>query len=216
MPNKRKLISGKDALRSSSSERVGIAIADGKLERGRYGILVPSDASECICFGKIAERYAAHLTVKFMIYMESSVAATVSSVGEAELKQLPGASSMAELAENCPFNKTENNGSTIGVIASGDGYNMAKEVYGKRASYLKLGMLHPISRDVVLQFAAKHESLVVLDSSGLAEAFLTSLGIEFIGRSQLGEEYDEEKLRLALLCEEPDFTEIADEVPVRD
>ena len=210
------LISGRDALRASGSERVGVSLAKiNKDKPGAYGVLVPSDSAECVRFGRIAAKYAQKLGVKFMIHMDEVTAATYSVVAPSELPQLPGASDMAELAANCPFNDITRSGMPVGVIACGSGCNLAREVYGSSASYFMIGMVHPLSDGVLRSFCASHEMIVVLDETGLIEDKLDKMGIPYTGSRELGHGYNAESLRLMLLCEEPDFTEIADEVPER-
>ena len=123
---------------------------------------------------------------------------------------------MSELAENGPFNDIVRSGMPVGVIACGNGYNLAKEVYGDGASYMKIGMVSPLSSELLSSFCLSHEMVVVLDKTGLIEEKLDELGINYTGSRELGSSYDAESLRLSLLLEEPDFTEIADEIPSRD
>lgn len=210
------LVSGRDALRASKSTRVGVSLAEINRDRlGAYGVLMPSSSAECVRFAKIAAKYADRLGVKFMIHMDRVTAATSSVVAPFVLPQLPGASSMKELAQNCPFNDITRSGMPTGVIACGNGVNLAREVFGGSASYFDIGMLYPIADEVIVSFCASHEIVVVLDETGLIEEKLDSLGIAYTGSRELGHGYDAESLRLMLLCEEPDFTEIADEVPER-
>lgn len=216
MRNKRILITGKDALKASVSERVGVSLREiNKDKLGAYAVLVPSDSAECIFFAKAAAKYAERLGVKFMIHMDRTVADTSSVFGGVSLPQLPGAQSMSELAKNCPFNDIKRSDTTVGVIACGHGYNLAREVYGDRASYLKIGMVNPISDELLSLFCASCEIIVVLDKTGLIEDKLDNLGIKYTGSREFGSVYDAESLRLTLLLEEPDFTEIADDIPIR-
>ena len=55
----------------------------------------------------------------------------------------------------------------------------------------------------------------MLDKTGLIEDKLDNLGIKYTGSREFGSVYDAESLRLTLLLEEPDFTEIADDIPIR-
>jgi len=215
---KPRLVSGRDALVKCRSEHIGASVSPLDFHNaGGYAILEPKDAGECLQFAEIAEKYAAKLKVKFLMYMTADTARCVSSVRESELPQLPGASNMAELAENCPFNVTELRPSSVGVIACGNGYNLAKEIYGDTVSYLKLGMIYPISRRTVAEFSARCDEIVVIDETGMIEPFLEKEGISCVGKDRIGSgEYKAEALKLALLCIEPDFTEIADEIPERD
>ena len=48
-----------------------------------------------------------------------------------------------------------NEGAKVGVISSGMCFNFAKEVFGKDASYLKLGFTNPMPDEKIKEFAKK-------------------------------------------------------------
>ncbi|MDN5365699.1 MAG: indolepyruvate ferredoxin oxidoreductase, alpha subunit, partial [Thermacetogenium sp.] len=50
-------------------------------------------------------------------------------------------------------NTMELTGSEVGIITSGASYNYVKEAYGDRYSVLKLGLVYPLDREVILEFA---------------------------------------------------------------
>ncbi len=214
--NNPKLMSGRDALRTVSGDGVGASLShlDANI-KPKYAVLEASSPAEALSFAEIAKKYSPKLKAKFLIHMTPDTADTICRTEEKPLPQLPGAGSMAEFAENCPFNSAELRPSSVGVIATGYGYNIAKELYGDTVSILKLGMIHPISRKLLTEFTSRHEETVVIDGTGFIEARLTEWGIPFTGRDRFGGEFTREALGIALLCEEPDFTEIADEVPTR-
>ena len=45
-----------------------------------------------------------------------------------------------------PFNRLERGDGAVGVVAGGVNYQYAREVFGPEASYLKLGLTHPLPR----------------------------------------------------------------------
>ena len=127
---------------------------------------------------------------------------------------------LAEYAESCPLNTVEENGTSVGIITAGNCWNYAKEAYGKNASYLKLGLINPLPKKLILDFAAKHETVIVVEElDPVIENHCRALGINVIGKADgvlpLCDEYSEELLRTRLLGIEPDYCEIASPIPPR-
>ena len=125
---------------------------------------------------------------------------------------------LAEYAEVTPLNTVEENGTEIGVITAGNCWNYAKETYGKSASYLKLGLLNPLPKKLILDFAAKHSTLVVIEElDPVIENHCRALGLQVTGKDVLPlcGEYSEELLRERLLGIEPDCCEVGAPIPAR-
>ena len=127
---------------------------------------------------------------------------------------------LAEYAEDCPFNTVEENRTALGIITAGNCWNYSKEAYGKTASYLKLGMLNPLPRKLILDFASKHEMIIVVEElDPVIEEHCRSLGINVIGKQDgvlpMCGEYSEELLRERLLGDERPHCELADPIPPR-
>ncbi len=126
---------------------------------------------------------------------------------------------LAAYAEDCPFNIVEENGGDIGVITAGNCWNYAKEVYGKNASYYKIGLVHPLPVKSLLDFAARHRTIVVVEElDPVIEDHCRSIGIDVtVGKNLLPlcGEYSDELLREKLLGEEPVTAELADPIPGR-
>jgi len=98
------------------------------------------------------------------------------------LKNMEAYSNMTEI------NKVEFNDSKIGVISSGVAYQYAKEVFGKDASYLKLGMTFPMPIDKIKEFAGKVEKLYIIEEMDpYIENHLKMAGIECIGKEIIPE-----------------------------
>ncbi len=74
-------------------------------------------------------------------------------------------SRLREETERSPFNKPEWNDRSVGVIASGIGYEYAKEAFGKSASYLRLGFTYPAPMQMIAAFAAQVETLYVIEET---------------------------------------------------
>ena len=69
---------------------------------------------------------------------------------------------LADFAETFPLNRVEMRRTTIGIVTSGVAYAYAREVFPD-ASTLKLGMVYPLPRRLIADFAAQVDSLIVLE-----------------------------------------------------
>lgn len=70
-----------------------------------------------------------------------------------------------QIREDCntlPLNRVEMAGSKLGVICSGSAYQYVKEALPE-ASVLKLGMVYPLPRKLIEEFAASVDELVVIE-----------------------------------------------------
>ncbi len=92
---------------------------------------------------------------------------------------------LAEYSETSPFNKVEMGDTSIGIIASGICYYYAKEVFGEKASYLKLGFTNPMPKNLVKDFCNKMDKVYILEENDpFIEEFVERLGVtcEFHGK----------------------------------
>ncbi len=90
---------------------------------------------------------------------------------------------LAELAENCPFNRVEMGGTDLGIITSGTCYQYVKEIFGDSVSVLKLGMLNPMPTKLLRDFAAKVKRLVVVEElDGVIENHCKAIGLDVEGK----------------------------------
>lgn len=69
---------------------------------------------------------------------------------------------MADWAETTPLNRIEERSAKLGIITAGVAYQYAREVFPE-ASILKLGLVHPLPRRLIAQFAGQVEQLIVLE-----------------------------------------------------
>ncbi|MGM9617201.1 indolepyruvate ferredoxin oxidoreductase subunit alpha [Butyricicoccus sp.] len=89
-------------------------------------------------------------------------------------------------AEDCEFNRVEMADTSIGVITSSTCYQYAKEVFGDKASVLKLGMINPLPEKLILDFAAKVDKLVVIEElDPIIENHCKQLGLTVTGKDVL-------------------------------
>lgn len=92
---------------------------------------------------------------------------------------------LAEYAEKLPINRIEWGDKKIGIITSGTSYLYAKEVF-PHASFLKLGMVHPLPEKMIRDFAAKIDTLyVVEDLDPFLEMHIKALGVHCIGKEKI-------------------------------
>ncbi|MBR4183216.1 MAG: indolepyruvate ferredoxin oxidoreductase subunit alpha [Lachnospiraceae bacterium] len=90
------------------------------------------------------------------------------------------------LAEDCYFNRVEMGDTALGIITSSTSYQYAKEVFGDKASILKLGMTNPLPEKLIKDFAAKVDRLVVIEElDPIIEDHCKKLGLEVSGKDIL-------------------------------
>lgn len=125
---------------------------------------------------------------------------------------------LASFAENTELNRIEWGSKKVGVITSGICYQYSKEVFGD-ASYLKLGMVHPLPEKLITEFASKVETIYVIEElDPFIEEFLKQKGISCIGKEKLPVtgEYSANLLRKEIFGIKEDSTvELKENIPVR-
>ncbi len=107
---------------------------------------------------------------------------------------------MAEDASTMPVNKMVINDTKIGFITSGIPYTYVKEVM-PNASILKLGLVHPLPKRLIEEFASKVDKIYVFEElEPVIEEQVRAWGIEVIGKEvfTLQGEYSANLLRKAL------------------
>ncbi len=209
-------------------------------------ILEPSDSGECLEFTKLAYEYSEEYDTPFILRLNTRVSHSQSVVETAERKNvavkeytkdiskhvmMPAMArgrhvvveerlkKLAQLAENCPFNKViENKGAKIGIITAGPSFCYALEAFGESASYLKLGLLNPLPTNLIKDFAAKYERVIVIEElDPIIETHVKALGIECDGKNLLPicGEFSQELLADVLLGKKNDAYTLEDNIPVR-
>src|SRR5699024_10131345 len=111
---------------------------------------------------------------------------------------------LAEAANSLPINRVEMNDTKIGVITSGIPYQYVKEAMPE-ASVLKLGMVNPLPKKLIQDFASKVETLYIVEElDPVIEEQVKSWGIKAIGKEifTVQGEYSANMLREAILHEE--------------
>lgn len=89
---------------------------------------------------------------------------------------------ISEDANDLPINILEMNDTKIGIITSGIPYQYVKDTL-PNASVLKLGMVHPIPKKLIQDFASKVDRLYIVEElEPIFEEQIKSWGIEVIGK----------------------------------
>ena len=125
---------------------------------------------------------------------------------------------LIEFAETSPLNRVEMNDTKIGIITSGAPYQYSKEVFGKNASYLKLGMVNPLPVKLIKDFAAECDTVYVIEElDDIIETHCKKIGVDVKGKEIFGflGEFSQAVIAEKLLGEKKEFTEFSENVPVR-
>ncbi len=121
-------------------------------------------------------------------------------------------------AETADINKVEDNGAKIGVITCGAAYQYAKEALGNHVNYLKIGMTNPLPKQLFLDFAAKCDTLYVIEElDGILEAHCKAIGIVCKGKEIFGciGELNQSIIAEKLLGKTNPITPYPEQLPVR-
>jgi len=173
----------------------------------------PADSQEAIDFTKLAYEMSEKFDTPVIIKMVTRVAHSQSIVNTvdrvvppvvpyekniAKYVMMPGNAirrhpiveertrKLIEYANDCPFNKVEMGDTELGIITSSTSYQYAKEVFGEKASILKLGLVNPLPDKLILDFAAKVDKLVIIEElDPIIENHCKVLGLTVTGKDIL-------------------------------
>ena len=173
-------------------------------------MLEPADSNEAYHFAKIAYEISEQFDTPVIIKMCTRVAHSQSIVdpGErvcperkpyekniAKYVMMPGNAirrhpiveertrKLIEYAETSELNRVEMGDTALGIITSSTSYQYAKEVFGENASILKLGMVNPLPRRLILDFAEKVDRLVIVEElDPIIENHCKAMGLTVSGK----------------------------------
>ena len=190
-------------------------------------VLEPSDSQEAKDFMKLAFEYSekydtpivlrtttrlshsqsivtlGERTEKEDVPYERDIAKYVMMPGNAIKRHLVVEQRMQDMAEDAngfAINKMEINDTKIGFITSGIPYTYVKETY-PNASILKLGLVHPLPKKLIEEFASKVETIYIFEElEPVIEEQVRSWGIKAFGKEVFTRqgEYSANMLRKAL------------------
>ena len=125
---------------------------------------------------------------------------------------------LAQYAESCALNRAEYaEDDSLGIITSGTCYEYVKEVFGDSVSVLKLGMVNPLPKNLIFDFASKVKRLVVIEElDPYIENYCKSLGLNPDGKNifPICGEFSQGLIAKVMGREEKAFAK-TDAVPVR-
>lgn len=125
---------------------------------------------------------------------------------------------LQDYAETAPVNRVEMGGTDLGIICSGTCYRYVKEVFGDTVSVLKLGMVHPLPRTLLKDFASKVARLVVIEElDPVIENHCKALGLTVEGKSlfPLEGEFSQNLIRRVFGLEVQEGVSPEEVIPVR-
>ena len=140
---------------------------------------------------------------------EKDIRKNVMMPGNAKLRHIEIEKRNLELAEatnTMAINKVEMNDTKIGVITSGIPYQYVKEAI-PNVSVLKLGMVNPLPKKLIEEFAQKVETLYIVEElDPVIEEQVKSWGVKAIGKEifTVQGEYSANMIREAILVEKAD------------
>ncbi len=194
------------AMHSSQNEQDSRHYAIG----AKVPMLEPADSSECKEFAKLGFEISETFDTPCMLRICTRIAHAQSIVEQGERVvpevkpyeknpakyiMMPGnairrhpiveerTQKLVEYAETSPINRVEMGDTKIGIITSGANYQYVKEVFGDKASVLKLGMVHPLPVQKIKDFAAAVEKLYIVEElDGIIESHCKNIGVDCIGK----------------------------------
>ncbi|MCQ2424151.1 MAG: indolepyruvate ferredoxin oxidoreductase subunit alpha [Clostridia bacterium] len=208
-------------------------------------MLEPSDSDECLRFAREAFTLSETFDtpVLFRVCMRTAHSQSIVDTGDrttdaaksyekngAKYIMMPGnakkrhpvveerTARLTEYAENCPFNRVEMGGTKLGIITAGTSYQYVKEVFGDTVSVLKLGLVNPLPVDLIRDFAAKVDRVVVIEElDGVIENHCNAIGVKVEGKSLFSPigEYTQETVRRAFGIPEAPSVAADTPIPVR-
>ena len=125
---------------------------------------------------------------------------------------------LAEYAEDCPFNRVEMGDTRLGIITSSTCYQYVKEVFGDQACILKLGMVNPLPKKLILDFASKVEKLVIVEElDPIIENHCKQLGLTLSGKDlfPMEGEFSQNMIAEKLGVEVPNGSSLDEQMPGR-
>ena len=177
-------------------------------------MLEPSDSAEALSFTKLAYELSEEFDTPVIIKMCTRVAHSQSLVDTSERVEppmkpyeknigkyvmMPGNAirrhpvveertrKLAAYAETSPLNRLEaGSDRAMGIITSSTSYQYVKEVFGDRYPVLKLGMVWPLPKQKILDFAASVDKVAVVEElDPFLEDYCREIGLDVLGKDVL-------------------------------
>ncbi len=208
-------------------------------------MLEPSDSTDCLEFTRMAFDLSEKFDTPFIIRTSTRVAHSQSIVELGERKTVENVpyekdiakhvmapanaikrhvvveqhlAEIEEWANTAAINRAEYNDTKVGIICAGSTYVYSREVFGENASYLKLGMVNPLPKKLISEFASKVDKVIVVEElDPVIETQVKAMGIECDGKNKLPilGEFSQEVVKKCLLGEENEFSALEEAIPGR-
>jgi indolepyruvate ferredoxin oxidoreductase alpha subunit len=208
-------------------------------------MLEPADSGEAYAFAKRAYALSEQFDTPVLVKMCTRVAHSQSLVDTgdqveqpakpyekniAKYVMMPGnakkrhplveqrTADLTAFAETTDLNRVEMGGTAMGIITSSTSYQYVKEVFGDSVSVLKLGLVNPLPVQLIRDFAAKVDKLVVVEElDPIIENHCRQLGLAVTGKDVLPmvDEFSQNLLAAKLGGEVHSGKALADEIPNR-
>ena len=175
-------------------------------------MLEPADSAEALAFTKLAYELSEQFDTPVFIKMCTRVSHSQSIVEPGDRIEvsktyeknpqkyimMPGnakrrhpiveerTNALIQWAETAEINRIEEGSDRkIGIITSSTSYQYVKEVCGDRYSVLKMGMIWPLPKQKIIDFAASVDQLVIVEElDSFIETHCRQLGIDCIGKEK--------------------------------
>ena len=175
-------------------------------------MLEPADSAECRDFVKLAYTLSEQFDTPVLLRLSTRIAHSQSLVDRKErilpeekpyvknpqkYVMMPGMAKkrhpvveqrireLTAYAEKSDINMEIIGDTRIGIITSGAAFQYAREAMGENASYLKLGMVHPLPEEKIRSFAKKVDTLYVIEElDDVIEKHVKKLGIAVHGKDK--------------------------------
>ena len=208
-------------------------------------MLEPSDSAEALSFTKLAYELSEEFDTPVFIKMCTRVSHSQSIVEPGERIEvsktyeknpqkyimMPGNAKrrhpfveertlrLQTFAETAPINRIEEGTDhAIGIITSSTSYQYVKEVCGDTYPVLKLGMIWPLPKQKILDFAKSVTKLVIVEElDSFIETHCRQLGLECVGKEQFPciDEFSQNLIAEKLGANVPSGTKLDAVIPQR-
>ena len=213
-------------------------------EAAKVPMLEPSDSAEALAYAKeayeISEKYNTPVLLKMCTRVShsqsiveagervlpekkhyikdaSKVMMTNNSM-KAHLRVEQRTKDLTAWAETCDLNRVEMGDTSLGIICDSTSYEYAREVYGEKASYLKLGLIYPLPEKLIIDFASKVDRVIVLEElDPIIENHCKKIGVRVSGKDlfPICGEFSQNLVRKCMGLPVPEGKHIDDPIPAR-
>lgn len=209
-------------------------------------MLEPSDSAEALEFAKLAYEISERFDTPVLYKMCTRVAHSQSVVEPSERVEVPQKAyeknppkyimmpgfakkrhpvveqrlrALAAFAETAPCNRWERGTERrLGIITSSTSYQYVREVCGEDVSVLKLGMIWPLPEQLLRDFCASCEQVVVVEElDGFVEDYCKAIGLAVEGKNRFSniDELSQNKVAAGLGRFAPQGTALEEVIPAR-